>query len=1683
MQSTFKPLGSIWRRYNVFISSTFKDMDVERDIIKFKVIPALNNRFWHKYVEIKAVDLRLGINTSQMTEEQSSEKIIRICANCIDSSRPFFIGLVGNRYGWIPPIAQWRDFMSKLPAEDQKVMKDTFGRSITELEMVYGALTQRSLDNSHALFYLRDESSYNEIPKEMLDKYFDTDIETWMKLEELKERISSSLHHIENVDDRVTLYHIGWDSKNNCFDINDTDFATLVYRQLSEQIEKEIQDNQRVEATWWVKEKKQTEAYLDKYIGNSCTQLSYFNVEPKNLLICGYKGLGMSTLLAHLRQRRMTETTDFCLTAIVGLSDYSWTMRAIMVRWCIELEEELNLKRTWNVDEYLNEKSKSFAGVCDKFYELIEILEKNNRKVSVFIDDVDMFRMHSANDMFLSWLVPQINAVLTCTYDFFDHPLFLHAFQLETYNIKIDEEDIEHLVNYYGNCYRLELPETIVEMLKQDAESVSFIRLFYNLINYKLSVRDFDRIRSGKGEAMESINKYLTAIYKEFTFKDNEKIVFSEDLARYSYIRQILENVGLDVSFWCSNLLMLNSCPWGVTKDELQEIVQKYIEDSDTENIDEVSMLNGYYNLKKNIYTKKFSLPFLSKEDIARDFLEDIEKLLQRKLNDLDWAQFVYYLRDFLVEDIDKGVWRTNVQCNFQMVELMALVEEYGEKFELSEIKCRTTDALEKLAEFILNAKDSRLYPLVAYFVLKKEYMDSGVELSWKWLGYPISSISANLLLVEGWITNGGLANYCEERDSLNTVEKEIDKNCILMNLKNALVSDIDLFPLNTFALEHANIYLKGDNPQMVKNIEENDFGLEIFTQTLPKAKDVIEVLLGDTKKRENIVKDRAVIKCTKKVNELIKGGRLFDAMCLQLQSILSIDYMFISKRKASGNIEICMDSEIMLEDLTLSLITLSGVAYKLFRVEQDENLREKLRMTYETARVCSVVTYLRLGLLLPSNRLNQVINYNMGFLISKFQKLDASTKLIVGLLDDLTVFYYDFLEIYKKKANRGNTYAQIFLGCQYLCGLTKDFNKAICYFSSAASLGSNEALFHLASCNAFGKGVERNMLKAFAFYYKAATQGHLLSQYRLAKCYFYGKGTKKNIKEAIGWFQKAALEKHAPSFFFLGKLYENGEGVNIEKKKAFEYYLKAATMGIAAAQYRLGICYQNGIGIEQDVKEAVWWFNQAAAQNYMEGIKELAACYVDGRGVVKNIYEAIRLLKRNVRRNHAPSLYAIADIYCKNKVGENSFYQGVKWLFRASELGDNKAQHRLALMFASGGELHENHYKMIKYYYKSAEAGNVVSQYRLGVRYFKGNGVLQDDKIAAYWFKKAAEQKHLQARTILGRLYALGRGVEKNIAEAIRLYRETAEEGSALSQYRLGVCYYDGVVIGQNYGEAFRYMEMAALQGNVMAQKKLADFYEWGYGVEVNIDEAIKWYLKAAEKGDSYAQSKLGDYYYTGKGVKKNEKEALGWYRKAARQGDASAQYNVGIFYLYGISVYKEDIVALGWIRKAANQGYPSAEYAMGTFYEYGDGSVQENLKEAFEWYLKAGKHGLSEAQSKIGLWYSEGKLVEQNYQKAYSWFLKSANQGNAVAQRNIGLFYYHGYYVSKNDTISVSWIQKAALQEDAQAEYIYGLFLEKGIGEKDELKAIEWYKKSAEHGYKIAKEKLKKYGLYNIE
>ena len=48
--------STAWKRYNIFLSSTFKDMDFERDVIKFRVIPALNRRFRDRRIELQGGD-------------------------------------------------------------------------------------------------------------------------------------------------------------------------------------------------------------------------------------------------------------------------------------------------------------------------------------------------------------------------------------------------------------------------------------------------------------------------------------------------------------------------------------------------------------------------------------------------------------------------------------------------------------------------------------------------------------------------------------------------------------------------------------------------------------------------------------------------------------------------------------------------------------------------------------------------------------------------------------------------------------------------------------------------------------------------------------------------------------------------------------------------------------------------------------------------------------------------------------------------------------------------------------------------------------------------------------------------------------------------------------------------------------------------------------------------------------------------------------------------------------------------------------------------------------------------------------------------------------------------------------------------------------------------------------------
>ena len=85
------------RKIRIFLSSTFRDLNDERNYLNDIIFPELIRKSRERGVTLTVVDLRWGI-----TQEKSILEIIHICLQEIDKARPHFIGILAGRYGYVP---------------------------------------------------------------------------------------------------------------------------------------------------------------------------------------------------------------------------------------------------------------------------------------------------------------------------------------------------------------------------------------------------------------------------------------------------------------------------------------------------------------------------------------------------------------------------------------------------------------------------------------------------------------------------------------------------------------------------------------------------------------------------------------------------------------------------------------------------------------------------------------------------------------------------------------------------------------------------------------------------------------------------------------------------------------------------------------------------------------------------------------------------------------------------------------------------------------------------------------------------------------------------------------------------------------------------------------------------------------------------------------------------------------------------------------------------------------------------------------------------------------------------------------------------------------------------------------------------------------------------------------------
>jgi len=317
------------RNIRVFISSTFRDMMEERDALMTHCWPELRRFCRELQVELVEVDLRWGI-----AEEQSTRKeTLKLCLDEIRACRPFFIGLLGERYGWIPGD----DAFTPDLKEEQPWLKGIRDKSVTELEILHGVLNNPEMAG-RAFFYFRDPQYIETVPKENKADFLSESPADAKKQNLLKDLIRATcteknIQLLENYIDPQAL-------------------APIILEQLKAAIASQFPKEDIPDEL--TREAREHEAFAEvrrrTYIG----RLEYYNQLDKHagdtgkpLLLLGDSGSGKSALVANwVEHWRELQPNDYIFQHYIGgtndSSDHWKLIKRLMSeikRWTDDIEE------------------------------------------------------------------------------------------------------------------------------------------------------------------------------------------------------------------------------------------------------------------------------------------------------------------------------------------------------------------------------------------------------------------------------------------------------------------------------------------------------------------------------------------------------------------------------------------------------------------------------------------------------------------------------------------------------------------------------------------------------------------------------------------------------------------------------------------------------------------------------------------------------------------------------------------------------------------------------------------------------------------------------------------------------------------------------------------------------------------------------------------------------------------------------------------------------------------------------------------------------------------------------------------------------------------------------------------------------------------------------------------------
>lgn len=367
-----------------FVSSTFIDMQGERDALHQVVLPRLREKAAKYGNSVQFIDLRWGISTQDMDSEEGASKIMEVCLDEIESCKPYMIILLGERYGWMPSVDLVEQTLKKKGAPIE-----CYPMSITEMEIQYAML----LNSGHlerCVFCFREPLPIDKMGLDEMMDMLSLTVDESQRLEKLKD-------HIRQTEGANILeYGLEWD---------DSKMQLTGYEAFAEQLAGYLE--QLLERDWgktvhmsWQKKQYQEDMMLRKTLNSSFfgrsaqVEKSLSKLKDTQVYILEAEGgSGKSAFISEMA-RKLEESHVKTHVIYCGNSSNCTTVGDLLeiIGWRLGFFVGTSTKQ-----EGFSENRRDF------YYQ--KIREYDEVETVVFIDAIDQLYWDDA--LFQSWYMPQ----------------------------------------------------------------------------------------------------------------------------------------------------------------------------------------------------------------------------------------------------------------------------------------------------------------------------------------------------------------------------------------------------------------------------------------------------------------------------------------------------------------------------------------------------------------------------------------------------------------------------------------------------------------------------------------------------------------------------------------------------------------------------------------------------------------------------------------------------------------------------------------------------------------------------------------------------------------------------------------------------------------------------------------------------------------------------------------------------------------------------------------------------------------------------------------------------------------------------------------------------------------------------------------------------------------------------